>query len=90
MWCQIQKPVEFILKLNRGIRTILAWYRSYARGKISMKNMNATDEAIMSSVVEQLELPPPAVKDEVGTWNIHGGSTNKSCLALECKPSMSS
>ena len=63
---QVKNPVKFILQLNRGIRTLLSWYRDYARGK--MKNLDVTDEAIFSAVVEELVLPPPsAVKEDVGT-----------------------
>ena len=71
----MKNPTTLLLEVNRGIRTVLAWYRDYARGKKKqqvLKVATAAQEAVLEAVSKDLILKngPSEVTDGVNliTW----------------------
>ena len=55
----MKKPTAFVLRLNRGLRTLLSWYRDYHRGKIKIKNLDDSEEGILDGVSKLLVFDEP-------------------------------
>ena len=52
---EVKNPVRFIMELNRGLRTLLAWYRKFARGLMTIaKTCTAIEDAYLKSVASKL------------------------------------
>ena len=56
---EVKSPTKLKLELNRGLRTLLGWYRDYTRGRYKaqiLKSATASDEIVLESIAKKMIL----------------------------------